>query len=164
VGRARERARELGRGRNGRGEVSEQGAGFKRGSGARSWPENARSWARPQRGDRGREVRDELTGGQREGKRAWARATAPIGRSHGAARERGSEGARVCADRRGPPIRHMDARGLGLMRCLVPNWLFLFSWNFYCLFYLFSLGFSIQIQIKLQIQAKSNMCNISKNI
>jgi hypothetical protein len=38
--------------------------------------------------------------GQREGKRAWARATAPIGRSHGAARERGREGARVCADRR----------------------------------------------------------------
>jgi hypothetical protein len=56
------------------------------------------------------------------------------------------------------------ARGLGLMGCLGPNWLFLFSWNFYCLFYLYSLGFSIQIQIKFQIQTKSNMCNISKNI
>jgi hypothetical protein len=55
------------------------------------------------------------------------------------------------------------ARGLGLMGCLGPNWLFPFSWNFYCLFYLFSLGFSIQIQIKFQIQTKSNMCNISKN-
>jgi hypothetical protein len=104
--------------------------------------------------------------GQREGKRAWARAMAPTGRSYGAARERGREGAWVCADRRGPPFRHRDARarGLGLMGCLGPNWLFLFSYNFYCLFYLFSLGFSIQIQIKFQIQTKSNMCNISKNI
>jgi hypothetical protein len=41
-------------GANGRGEVGEQGAGFKRGAGARSWPENARTWARPRRGDRGR--------------------------------------------------------------------------------------------------------------
>jgi hypothetical protein len=56
------------------------------------------------------------------------------------------------------------ARGLGLMGYLGPNWVFLFFWNFYCLFYLFSLGFSIQIQIKFQIQTKSNMCNISKNI
>jgi hypothetical protein len=37
--------------------VGEQGAG------ARTWPENARSWARPWRGDRGWEVEDELTGG-----------------------------------------------------------------------------------------------------
>jgi hypothetical protein len=100
-------------GANGRGEVGEQGAGFKRGTGARSWLENARSWARPRRGARGREVRDALTGGsagQREGRRAWVRATAPTGRSHGAARERGIEGARVCADRWGPPVRHRDAR------------------------------------------------------
>jgi hypothetical protein len=41
---------------------------------------------------------------------------------------------------------------------------FSFSWNFYSLFYLFSLGFSIQIQIKFQIQTKTNMCNNSKNI
>jgi hypothetical protein len=34
-----------------RGEVGEQGAGLKRGAGARTW-------ARPWRGDRGREVRD----------------------------------------------------------------------------------------------------------
>jgi hypothetical protein len=98
--------------------------------------------------------------GQREGEWARARATAPTERSHGAARERGREDARLCADRRGPPVRHRDARvrararGLGLMGCLGPNWLFLFSWNFYCLFYLFSLGFSIQIQIKFQIQTK----------
>jgi hypothetical protein len=66
--------------------------------------------------------------GQREGNQAWARTMAPIGWSHGAARERGREGARVCADRRGPPIRLRDAqararaRGLGLMGCLGPNW------------------------------------------
>jgi hypothetical protein len=38
--------------------MSEQGAGLKRGTGTGTWPENARSWARPRRGDRGREVRD----------------------------------------------------------------------------------------------------------
>jgi hypothetical protein len=43
--------------------VGEQGAGLKRGVGARTWPGNMRSWARPRRGDRGREVRDGLTGG-----------------------------------------------------------------------------------------------------
>jgi hypothetical protein len=49
----RERGREgLVEGANERGEVGEQGAG------AGTWPENARTWARPQRGDRGREVRD----------------------------------------------------------------------------------------------------------
>jgi hypothetical protein len=53
----RERGREgWAEGANERGEVGEQGAGLKRGEGARSW-------ARPRRGDRGREVRDELTGG-----------------------------------------------------------------------------------------------------
>jgi hypothetical protein len=45
-------------GTNGRGEVGEQGVRFKRGVGARSWPENARTWARPRWGDRGREVED----------------------------------------------------------------------------------------------------------
>jgi hypothetical protein len=32
------------------------------------------------------------------------------------------------------------------------------------LFYIFSLGFSIQIQTMFQIQTKSSMCNNSKNI
>ena len=121
-------------------------------------------------GDRGREVEDELIGGVGGGEReasASARETAPTGLAHGAARERerGREGTptdRAClSGREGARVR---ARGLGLMGCLGPNWLFLFSWNFYCLFYLFSLGFSIQIQIKFQIQTKSNMCNNSKNI
>jgi hypothetical protein len=48
--------------------------------------------------------------GQRDRERAPARATAPIGRSHRAARHRGREGARACADTRGPPVRHRDAR------------------------------------------------------
>jgi hypothetical protein len=41
-----------------RGEVGEQGARLKRGTGVRTLSGNARSWARPRRGDRGREVRD----------------------------------------------------------------------------------------------------------
>jgi hypothetical protein len=50
----RERGREsLAESANERGEVGEQGAGLKRGAGARTWPENARTWARPRRGDRG---------------------------------------------------------------------------------------------------------------
>jgi hypothetical protein len=58
-GAERERGRESwAEGTNERGEVGEQGAGLKRGVGAWTWPENARSWARPRRGDRGREVED----------------------------------------------------------------------------------------------------------
>jgi hypothetical protein len=105
----RERGRESwAEGANGRGEVGEQGAG------ARSWPENARSWARPRQGDRGREVRDTLTGGVGGAERGKA----GVGESNGAnrsvprssERERGREGARVCADRRGPPVRLSHAR------------------------------------------------------
>jgi hypothetical protein len=87
-------------GANGRGEVGEQGAGFKRGTGARSWLENARSWARPQRGDRGREVRDTLTGGvsgaEREGAgtRESNGAGRPVPWSSERARERGRSGLR----------------------------------------------------------------------
>jgi hypothetical protein len=82
-------------GANGRGEVGEQGMGFKRGVGARSWPENARTWARPRRGDRGREVRDMLTGGvggaEREGPGARDSngADRPVPWSSERARERG---------------------------------------------------------------------------
>jgi hypothetical protein len=56
-----ERERERGgsaEGANERGEVGEQGAGLKRGAGAWTWLENARSWAHPRRGDRGWKVRD----------------------------------------------------------------------------------------------------------
>jgi hypothetical protein len=82
VGRARERARGLG----------EQGTGLKRGAGAQTWPENARTWARPRRGDRGRGVEDELTSGDGGTERAGARErTAPTSLAHGAARERERE-------------------------------------------------------------------------
>jgi hypothetical protein len=73
-------------GANERGEVGELGAGLKRGADARMWPENARSWARPWRGDRGREVGD--GGTQRERQQAQAMEPAPTGRPHSAARER----------------------------------------------------------------------------
>jgi hypothetical protein len=49
--------------------MGEQGAGLKRGAGAWMWPEDARTWVRPRRGDRGREVEDELTGGVGETER-----------------------------------------------------------------------------------------------
>jgi hypothetical protein len=78
-------------GANERGEVGEQGAGLKRGAGARTWTKNARSWACPWRGDRGQEVRDRLTGGDGETEREGA-----------GARERNS------IDRIGPPDRERE--------------------------------------------------------
>jgi hypothetical protein len=92
----RERERESwAEGTNVRGEVGEQGTG------ARSWSENARTWARPRRGDCGREVRDTLTSGsvgQRERERVGAResndADRPVPRSSERARERGRSGLR----------------------------------------------------------------------
>jgi hypothetical protein len=97
----RERGRESwAEGANERGEVGEQGAGFKRGAGARSWVENARTWARPRRGDHGREVRDALTGGvggaEREGADARESdgADRSVPRSSERARERGRSGLR----------------------------------------------------------------------
>jgi hypothetical protein len=97
----RERGRESwAEGANGRGEVGEQGAGFKRGAGARSWPEKARSWAHPRRGDRGREVRDELIGGVGGAERGKVGvgecndADRSVPRSSERARERGRSGLR----------------------------------------------------------------------
>jgi hypothetical protein len=47
----RERGRGgLAEGASERGKVGEQGAVIKRGTGAGSWPENARTWARPRWG------------------------------------------------------------------------------------------------------------------
>jgi hypothetical protein len=46
----------LAEGTSERGEVGEQGAGLKRDAGARTWSENARSWARPRRGIVGRRL------------------------------------------------------------------------------------------------------------
>jgi hypothetical protein len=58
----------------------------------------------------------------------------------GGARLSGTKGARARV--------RAGLSGLGLVGWFGPKWPFPFSWNFYCLFYLFSLGFSIQIQIK----------------
>jgi hypothetical protein len=126
----RERGRESwAEGANGRGEVGEQGSGFKRGAGAQSWLENARSWARPRRGDRGREVRDALTGGVGGAERGKA----GVGESNGAdrsvprsserARERGRSGLRRQAGSacQAQGRAGTGARGLGLIGCLGPN-------------------------------------------
>jgi hypothetical protein len=108
-------------------------------------------------GERGRGVEDGLTGGvggtEREAG-ARARGTTPTCLAHWAGGGREGEN-RLSARARAQASR------LGLNG---PNWVFLISGNFYCLFYLFSLGFSIPIQIKFQIQTNSNMCNNSKNI
>jgi hypothetical protein len=72
----------------------ERWASRERGSkGARMWPENARSWARPRHGDRGREVEDELTGEdggtEREsGRGGDADSSSPQGRERGGERAR----------------------------------------------------------------------------
>jgi hypothetical protein len=97
----------LAEGANERGEVGEQGAGLKRGTGVRTWPENARTWARPRweivgerlgTADRwGRRDRERVGAGGKERRRQ-------LGPTE--QRERGTERARVGADRRGPPIRH----------------------------------------------------------
>jgi hypothetical protein len=81
-------------GANERGEVGEQGMGLKRGAGARTWPENVQSWARPRRGDRGREVRDVLTSGDGGSERERARGEkngVDSSGSRGRERERGRE-------------------------------------------------------------------------
>jgi hypothetical protein len=138
------------------------------------------SWARGSKGARahGRSLRTrgrghvhggEIVGGRLRTADRWGRRdrerervgvgeerTAPTALAHGAEREGEIGRAQACG--------HGRACGLGLFVWLGPKWPFPFSWNFYCLFYLFSLGFSIQIQIKFQIQTESNMCNNSKNI
>jgi hypothetical protein len=110
----------LAEGANGRGEVGEQGAGLKRGAGARTWPENARTWACPRRGDRGQEVRDELIGGDggAERGRAGARertsadSSGPRDTHTHTQRERERERhARVGADRLDSPVRQRGRAG-----------------------------------------------------
>jgi hypothetical protein len=150
--RERERARELGRGRKWKREGGRAGRGVKRGAGARSWPENARAWARPRRGDHGREVRDTLTSGVGGAERG----NGSVGESNGAdrsvPRDRESEGERAL---RFAPIggarlsgtegaqAQARTRGLGLMGCLGLKWLFHFLGNFQLLFlFIFSRVFN----------------------
>jgi hypothetical protein len=102
-------------GANGRVEVGEQGTGLKRGVGARTWPENARTWGRPRRGDRGREVRDELTGGDggTERGRAGARERTSADRSgpRDRERERGREARSGWRRQAGPACQAEGTRG-----------------------------------------------------
>jgi hypothetical protein len=79
--------------------VGEQGAGLKRGADAGTWPENARTWARPRRGIMG----ERLGTGDRWVRRDRERERAGAGKRNGAdrsappssERERGREGARA---------------------------------------------------------------------
>jgi hypothetical protein len=53
--------------------------------------------------------------GRRDRERARGKRTALTARPRRAARERGSEHARVSADRRGPPVRHRGRAGAGAL-------------------------------------------------
>jgi hypothetical protein len=105
-------------------------------------------------GPRGRE------GKGHAGEGNWCRQNDPTGQ-----RERGRERARreTAADRWNPPVwRRGRAAWLGRFEL---KWFSLFFQGISnCFFFLFSVGFSIQIQTKFQIQTNSNMCNNSKNI
>jgi hypothetical protein len=90
----RERGRGgLAEGASERGEVGEQGAGLKRGTDAGTWPENARTWARPRRGIVGERLGTTDRWGQqdRERERARGKGTTLTDRPHRAARGRGEE-------------------------------------------------------------------------
>jgi hypothetical protein len=105
---------------------------------------------------RGRVHGGEIVGGRLETTDRWGRRD----------REGGRRGEKNGADSSGPQGRERrGARaGAGLSG---PTWAELAFSNFleFLLpFYLFSLGFSIQIKIKFQIQTKSNICNNSKII
>jgi hypothetical protein len=114
--------------------VGEQGTGLKRGARAWTWLENARSWVRPRRGDRGRKVRDGLIGGddgiERERERVRARETTPIGLAHGTEGEKGERaGWRRQA---GPACQAQGTRERGRARARLdgPTWAELAFSNF----------------------------------
>jgi hypothetical protein len=162
--------------------VSEWGAGTKRRLGACRGGRETRDVGVSMAGC-GLEVREEVGAdgwgprGERElanGRLALTReihwAAGENGRGHGRidadrlaplGSERERAGAWAGADSRGLPVRGGGrARGWAYWAEMG----FSIFWNFKCLFYLFFLGFSIQIQTKFQIQTKSNMCTNSKNI
>jgi hypothetical protein len=129
----RERGREdLAEGANERGDVGEQGVRLKRGAGSRTWPKKTRLWARPRRGDRGREVRDGWqvgTEGQRERAGARRKQRRQVGPTEQREREKWARsGLRRQA---GPACQAQGefgrARGLGLLGLLGPKWPFPFS-------------------------------------
>jgi hypothetical protein len=117
----------LAEGASERGEVCEQGAGLKRGAGVGTWPENARTWARPRRGIMGERLgtpdrwgRWDREGSKRAGERNGADRPGP----RGSERERGVERGRagVGADRWGPPVRHQGHVGTPRARLSGPTW------------------------------------------
>jgi hypothetical protein len=90
--------------------------GSKGGAGARTWPENARSWARPWREIMGErlETADRWGRWNRERESARARERTSIDRSGPWDKEReGEKCARVGADRRDPPVRRRGRAGAG---------------------------------------------------
>jgi hypothetical protein len=84
--------------------VGKRGAGLKRGEDVRRWPEIVRSWACPRRGSWAEGWGRADKWGRRDRERASTRVkgTTPTNLAHGAARERGREGAQVGADKPGP--------------------------------------------------------------
>jgi hypothetical protein len=109
----RERGRESwAEGTNGRGEVGEQGAGFKRGAGTWMWPENAQTWVRPRRGIMGERLGTTDRWGQqdREGNEHAGERNS-TDRPGKRDRERDRGGAQGCADRRDPPVRQRGRAG-----------------------------------------------------
>jgi hypothetical protein len=87
--------------------VGEQGAGLKRGTDAGTWPENARTWARPWRGIVGDRLGTTDRWGRLDRVRAGAGKRNNADRSvpPSSERERGREGTRARqTDRRGPPV------------------------------------------------------------
>jgi hypothetical protein len=67
---------------------------------------------------------------QREREKARGKRTAPIARPHRAARERGSERARVGANRRGPPVKHRGRTRTGLIGLVWAEMAFSFFLEF----------------------------------
>jgi hypothetical protein len=128
----------LSEGANERGEVGEQGAGLKQGTSARTWPENAQSWARPRRGIVGGRLGtiDSWARRDRERERARGKGTALTDWPHKAVRGREGVSVQAGADRRGPPVRHRGPAGagahagLGWLGLNGSKWLFLFPGNF----------------------------------
>jgi hypothetical protein len=93
--------------------------GSKGARGTWSWPENARMWERPRRGDRGWKVKDALTGGsvgKREGERERGREQRR--RQVGPTEQRESEGERALgfAPTGGVRLSGTETRGRGRAR------------------------------------------------
>jgi hypothetical protein len=119
---------------SGRARRARERASRARGSkGTWTWPNNARSWARPRWGDRGREVEDELTGGdggtererERERERESGRARGKQRRQVDPTEQRGRGEERACWSLRrqaGPACQAQGARGRAWAELSGPVW------------------------------------------